>query len=109
MSVPKIRLTDVAKRFGRNVVLDGVNLSMEPGESVAIIGGSGTGKSVTLKCILGLLTPERGSIKVDGEELLGVPSGERSGSPKAANVSACCSRAAPCSIRCRCGATSPLR
>jgi phospholipid/cholesterol/gamma-HCH transport system ATP-binding protein len=77
MSVPKIRLTDVAKRFGRNIVLDAVNLSIEPGESVAIIGGSGTGKSVTLKCILGLLTPERGSIKVDGEELLGAPSGDR--------------------------------
>ena len=51
--------------------------SIEPGESVAIIGGSGTGKSVTLKCILGLLKPERGSIKVDGEELLGAPSRER--------------------------------
>ncbi len=74
MSVPKIELTDVAKRFGRNVVLDGLNLKIEPGESVAIIGGSGTGKSVTLKCILGLLKPERGSIKVDGEELLGAPS-----------------------------------
>lgn len=74
MSEPKIKLTDVAKRFGRKVVLDGVNLAIEPGESVAIIGGSGTGKSVMLKCILGLLKPERGSIKVDGEELLGTPS-----------------------------------
>jgi phospholipid/cholesterol/gamma-HCH transport system ATP-binding protein len=70
--VPKIRLTDVAKRFGDKVVLDGVNLSVMPGESVAIIGGSGTGKSVTLKCILGLLTPDAGSIKVDGEEITGL-------------------------------------
>jgi phospholipid/cholesterol/gamma-HCH transport system ATP-binding protein len=77
MSVPKIALTDVAKRFGHKVVLDGINLSIEPGESLAIIGGSGTGKSVALKCILGLLTPERGSIKVDGEELLGSASRDR--------------------------------
>jgi phospholipid/cholesterol/gamma-HCH transport system ATP-binding protein len=68
---PKIKLTEVVKRFGDKVVLDGVNLSVEPGESVAIIGGSGTGKSVTLKCILGLLTPESGSILVDGEEVVG--------------------------------------
>jgi phospholipid/cholesterol/gamma-HCH transport system ATP-binding protein len=77
MSMPKIQLTEVAKKFGHKVVLDGVSLSIEPGESVAIIGGSGTGKSVMLKCILGLLKPERGSIKVDGEELLGAPSRER--------------------------------
>ena len=68
---PKIRLSNVAKRFGDKVVLDGVNLSIEPGESVAIIGGSGTGKSVTLKCILGLLQADAGSILVDGEEVVG--------------------------------------
>ena len=77
MSKPKIQLTDVAKRFGRKRVLNGVTLAIEPGESVAIIGGSGTGKSVMLKCILGLLTPERGSILVDGEEMLGAPTAER--------------------------------
>jgi phospholipid/cholesterol/gamma-HCH transport system ATP-binding protein len=68
---PKIKLTELVKRFGDKSVLDGVNLSIEPGESVAIIGGSGTGKSVTLKCILGLLTPESGSITVDGQEIVG--------------------------------------
>ena len=67
---PKIRLAGVAKRFGSKVVLDGVNLAIEPGESVAIIGGSGTGKSVTLKCILGLLTPDRGAIEVDGVDVV---------------------------------------
>jgi phospholipid/cholesterol/gamma-HCH transport system ATP-binding protein len=77
MSEPKIKLTDVVKRFGRKVVLDGVNLSIDPGESIALIGGSGTGKSVLLKCVLGLLKPERGSIQIDGEELLGALSGER--------------------------------
>ena len=71
-SEPKIKLTEVVKRFGpAKVVLDGVNLSVDPGESVAIIGGSGTGKSVTLKCILGLLKPDSGSILVDGEEIVG--------------------------------------
>ena len=75
---PKIKLTEVVKRFGDNSVLDGVNLSVEPGESVAIIGGSGTGKSVTLKCILGLLRPDSGSITVDGTEVVGVGSREMS-------------------------------
>ena len=70
-SQPKIKLTDVVKRFDEKTVLDGVNLSVEHGESVAIIGGSGTGKSVTLKCILGLLTPESGSVTVDGVEVVG--------------------------------------
>ena len=65
----KIELKGVAKRFGSKVVLDGVDLSVEPGESLVIIGGSGSGKSVTLKCILGLITPDKGSIKVDGREV----------------------------------------
>jgi phospholipid/cholesterol/gamma-HCH transport system ATP-binding protein len=71
MADPKIRLTDVVKCFGDKCVLDGINLAVEPGESLAIIGGSGTGKSVTLKCILGLLQPDRGSITVDGQEIVG--------------------------------------
>ena len=75
---PKIKLTEVVKRFGDKTVLDGVNLSIEPGESVAIIGGSGTGKSVTLKCILGLLKPDSGSVTVDGEEVVGARSREMS-------------------------------
>ena len=71
-SVPKILLDDVSKTFSGNVVLDGVNLAVESGESLAIIGQSGSGKSVTLKCILGLITPDRGSIRVDGEEVVGL-------------------------------------
>ncbi|MET4731968.1 phospholipid/cholesterol/gamma-HCH transport system ATP-binding protein [Thalassospira sp. MBR-102] len=67
----KISLRDVHKSFGPKKVLQGVNLDVGPGESVAIIGGSGTGKSVTLKCVLGLLTPEQGSIKVNGVEMVG--------------------------------------
>jgi len=69
---PKIELHDVAKSFGGNAVLDGVTLSIPKGESVAIIGQSGSGKSVTLKCILGLIRPDRGSIKIDGEEAVGL-------------------------------------
>jgi phospholipid/cholesterol/gamma-HCH transport system ATP-binding protein len=72
MPQAKILLDNVAKEFGGNVVLDGVNLAIEPGESLAIIGQSGSGKSVTLKCILGLLAPDSGSIKVDGEEVVGL-------------------------------------
>jgi phospholipid/cholesterol/gamma-HCH transport system ATP-binding protein len=72
MPQPKIVLEDVAKAFGGNAVLDGVNLTVERGESLAIIGQSGSGKSVTLKCILGLLQPDRGSIKVDGDEVVGL-------------------------------------
>jgi len=66
---PKIELRGVSKRFGRKVVLDGVDLAVEPGESLVIIGGSGTGKSVTLKCILGLLRPDAGQILVDGRDV----------------------------------------
>ena len=69
MTTPKIALKGVYKRFGSKVVLDGVDLSVDPGESLVIIGGSGTGKSVTLKSILGLVTPDKGSIKVDGQEV----------------------------------------
>jgi len=65
----KIELSGVTKRFGRKTVLDGVDLKVEPGESVVIIGGSGTGKSVTLKCILGLLQADAGTIRVDGADV----------------------------------------
>ena len=67
---PKIILRGVHKAFGQNRVLDGVDLEIQRGESMAIIGQSGSGKSVTLKCILGLIVPDGGSILVDGEDLL---------------------------------------
>jgi phospholipid/cholesterol/gamma-HCH transport system ATP-binding protein len=73
----KIVLKDVHKRFGRKVVLDGLNLEVPRGKSLVVIGGSGTGKSVLLKCILGLMRPDSGSIKVDGEETTGLGDGER--------------------------------
>ena len=68
MASPKISLHGVTKTFGPKKVLQGIELDVAAGESMVVIGGSGTGKSVLLKCILGLLRPENGSIKVDGEE-----------------------------------------
>jgi len=64
---PKIRLTDVKKSFGEKKVLDGVSLDIARGESVVVIGGSGTGKSVLIKCILGIHIADSGSIEIDGE------------------------------------------
>jgi phospholipid/cholesterol/gamma-HCH transport system ATP-binding protein len=74
---PKIVLDGVHKAFGPKVVLDGLSLTVGKGESVVVIGGSGTGKSVMLKCVLGLLVPEKGSIKVDGEEVVGMSARDR--------------------------------
>lgn len=71
-AVPKLRLRGLHKSFGPKVVLDGLDLDVMPGESVVVIGGSGTGKSVMLKCILGLMRPDSGSIQVDGEEVVGI-------------------------------------
>lgn len=68
-STPKIQLIGVKKRFGSKVVLDGVDLTIEKQSSLVIIGGSGTGKSVTIKSILGILKPDEGTILVDGEDI----------------------------------------
>jgi phospholipid/cholesterol/gamma-HCH transport system ATP-binding protein len=65
---PKISVRGLRKSFGRKRVLDGVDIDCGSGESLVIIGGSGTGKSVLVKCILGLLHPEAGSIRIDGVE-----------------------------------------
>ena len=64
-----ITLTDVHKAFGANRVLQGVTLTIPTAQSMVIIGGSGTGKSVLLKCILGLVTPDSGTIDIDGEDV----------------------------------------
>ena len=69
MAPPKISLRGVTKSFGPKKVLQGIDLDVAAGESMVVIGGSGTGKSVLLKCILGLMHPDSGSIKVDGEEV----------------------------------------
>ena len=68
MAPSKISLRGVTKSFGPKKVLRGIDLDVTPGESMVVIGGSGTGKSVLLKCILGLMQPDDGSIRVDGVE-----------------------------------------
>jgi phospholipid/cholesterol/gamma-HCH transport system ATP-binding protein len=68
MAVPKISLRGVTKSFGPKKVLRGIDIDVAQGESMVVIGGSGTGKSVLLKCILGLMRPDSGSIRIDGEE-----------------------------------------
>jgi phospholipid/cholesterol/gamma-HCH transport system ATP-binding protein len=72
-----IKLRDLHKSFGKKRVLDGVSLDIPAGRSTVIIGGSGTGKSVLIKCILGLLHPESGTIAIDGAQVTGLPSSER--------------------------------
>ena len=64
-----IELSGVEKKFGSNHVLRGVDLSIASGTSMVIIGGSGTGKSVLLKCILGLVHPDAGQITLDGQDV----------------------------------------
>lgn len=78
MSVqPKIFIEGLKKSFGKKRVLDGVDLSVAEGESLVVIGGSGTGKSVLLKCILGLLKSDAGRIEIDGRDVLHLPASER--------------------------------
>ncbi len=64
-----IELSNVHKTFGTNAVLRGVDLNIPKGTSMVIIGGSGTGKSVTLKCVLGLVKPDQGTITLDGQDV----------------------------------------
>src|ERR671937_586102 len=68
-----IVIQDLHKAFGDQIVLDGVTMRVERGETVAVLGRSGTGKSVLLKLIIGLQKPDSGSIEVRGEEITGLP------------------------------------
>jgi phospholipid/cholesterol/gamma-HCH transport system ATP-binding protein len=72
-----IVLKDVRKAFGPKKVLNGVNLSVPKGRSMVVIGGSGTGKSVMIKTILGILRPDSGSITIGGEEVTGLNGKDR--------------------------------
>ena len=77
MDEPHIALSEVRKSFGSNNVLNGVDLQVQRGHSMVVIGGSGTGKSVMIKSILGLVRPDSGSIRIGGEEVIGVRGKER--------------------------------
>ena len=68
IAVPKIAVSGLKKSFGNNCVLDGLDIECAAGHSLVVIGGSGAGKSVLVKCILGLLEPDAGSIRIDGAE-----------------------------------------
>ena len=70
--VPKIAIQGLEKSFGRKRVLDGIDLAVGAGESLVVIGGSGVGKSVLIKCVLGLMRADAGSIRIDGEETVGL-------------------------------------
>lgn len=74
---PMIRIRGLYKRFGTKRVLDGVDLEVPKGTSLVVIGGSGSGKSVLLKCILGLIEPDDGIIEIDGRDILKMPAAER--------------------------------
>ena len=74
---PKISVRGLRKSFGPKLVLDGIDIDIGVRESGVVIGGSGTGKSVMLKCILGLIEPDAGSIKIDGQEVTNLSTGER--------------------------------
>jgi phospholipid/cholesterol/gamma-HCH transport system ATP-binding protein len=67
---PKIRIRGLHKSFGEKVVLDGLDLDVMPHTSLVVIGGSGSGKSVLVKCILGLIEPDAGTIEIDGRDIL---------------------------------------
>jgi len=75
--VPKIRVRGLAKAFGDKQVLDGIDLDVMPGTSSVVIGGSGSGKSVLLRCILGLIEPDAGSVEIDGVDVLRIRQRER--------------------------------
>ena len=74
---PKIRIRGLRKSFGDKLVLDGVDLDVMPQTSTVVIGGSGSGKSVLLKCVLGLLEPDAGTIEIDGRDILRMRRAER--------------------------------
>jgi len=69
--LPIVQFRDIWKRFGPNVIYKGLDLDVYAGETLTIIGGSGTGKSVMLKCLIGLMKPDRGTIHAFGDEVTG--------------------------------------
>ncbi len=75
--IPKLQLVDLRKKLRGRQVLDGVDLDVAPGKSLVIIGGSGVGKSVTLKCALGIMKPDQGKVLVDGVDVTQLKRGER--------------------------------
>lgn len=101
-----IQVRDLCNRFGAQVVHEHLDLDVRRGEILGVVGGSGTGKSVLLRSIVGLRRPTSGSVRVFGEDLLQLPEERRSWSNGA---SACCSSRARCFPRLPWWRTSPCR
>lgn len=76
-ALPKIRIRGLTKSFGSNHVLRELDLDIDVAESVVVIGGSGTGKSVLIKTITGLMDADGGSVEIDGTDVLSLPPSER--------------------------------
>lgn len=76
-AIPLLQIKNLCKNFGNTVVLDHINLSVFRGESFVILGSSGTGKSVLIKCILGLIEPDKGEILIDGKDIMEMDELER--------------------------------
>ncbi|MEQ9116363.1 MAG: ATP-binding cassette domain-containing protein [Rickettsiales bacterium] len=74
---PKFEIRGLSKRFGKKKVLDGLDLDVYPNESLVVVGGSGTGKSVLIKSIVGLINPDSGSVKYEGHEITSLNRNER--------------------------------
>lgn len=79
MTAPTIKLESIEKSFGSKTVLSGINLEVPKGQSLVIIGGSGTGKSVLLKCILNIITPDKGRVFIAGQDVTKIPLHRRMG------------------------------
>ncbi|CAK7193440.1 putative ribonucleotide transport ATP-binding protein mkl [Commensalibacter sp. Nvir] len=75
---PKIRIRGLSKAFGSNQVLRNINMDVASGTSFVVVGGSGSGKSVLLRCLLGLMQPDSGSIEIDGQDITKLPNAQRS-------------------------------
>ncbi len=80
---PKLHLKALSKRFGAKTILDGLDLSVLPGQSVVVIGGSGVGKSVMLKCALGLIAPDAGEVLVEGSNIAPLRGADRANALRA--------------------------
>lgn len=74
MSAPMLQVTDLTKRYGGLVAVKNLSFSIAPGEILGLIGPNGSGKSTAMKAIMGVEKPSAGSVKLDGEELAGLPS-----------------------------------
>ncbi len=77
MTPPMIELKNVKKSFGNNIVLQDINLKIAKGQSLVIIGGSGSGKSVMLKCLLGLMAPDSGQLLISGKDIAKISASDR--------------------------------